>query len=1388
MNILPRQFFFPWSAFILAASLLLPARSFPAPGQKSPATADEAVSRGDDAFRHNRWTEAEGLYLDAAGRVPRSPRYAEAMRKAGQCRVKLKDYRKARKHFEAATGDARSRKDSPDEAARAFSELHALLLEHGDAAARERVLADFRRALPDSPRLPRAFEREGDACLSAGSHGKAAAFYRAAGSGLSPCGTNILAIAEASRPGASAAVSDDDLRRYAAILAERPELAKPLCDLLASRRDGWRAEDAYASFLLDGKKPAEAAAVWESMLKGRRGPADRIAFRRAEAVASQDSTKGMDALREWLSRHGGSPLRERAEFALAMLVARTAPPTEASAAIEGFLAAYPDSPLAGEAKAALAKAKRAGKEMAKAEADAAARKDAAAKDPFGASLRKAEVLLSANRPQEALPIFRKLAETRREPRWGRAVLGLGRALRDSGDTDAALEAWDGLWRRARAEAGIACAAEARRAMGDALLEDRGDPAKALAAYDEAAARDPAVCSDAAFDRGRAVALLALGRGGEALPQIAARREEAEKGDPAEALRWRRLEALCAAGRAVPPSPSDRPARVSLALADGFFASGDYRAARKRYRAASRLFGDRAGADEADLGEALSLAAAGKAKEALAAYLAFGKNHRGSPLAPLALLRAGTLQASPALGDAKKARKIFERLMADHPRSKEAVAAEFYVATLAWRAGRWAEAKALHEAFVANHPDSPLIPAIVHERIPAMERKSQAAKIDLGTYEVKVGPKDRKRKAIPISSESAVHATLEIRPANGHSLDFSAIVEQDSRGAGALWTPGSRTDTCHTYYLSDATAPDNAFSSEEYVMIAGTLDGRPWRPGSGAGRPSSPFLVTVPSVDIDWDKMAAPADETREDTAFAIVPLNTNTVEDIRHLLVQEPFDDTLKGLGFGRPVDPEITIGWSSRRTMGLLDPGGILHTDIFSLRKSARQAWPMELQVVPLAPELDFVARVEGQPAEGGKAIDTIRGRIVNVDIDIDANGDGAIDDTDEPLETNPGGFVAVGTNSLAQINLKVEPAGLPGKVKLTATGGDRIRLWTTPARTTEVTLPIMWDSVAGVPSNLYVEGVMHSIAEHDVALALEYSESTVETHGNLSKCEDQLSLSVFTIYMIHPQAASNHAYRAASDYNATGPIEFQAKVDGIPYTGDIEWALLLEYKTDGGGPFTSQYRLTSKNDEPVLKTFIAEGGRLTIKATATVCGATCSTSVVNYVTGIGIPDLVALQRLNTLYAPPVGGTPNLLSGIAREESTLRQFFNSYTKYSLTSRWPVENISATPPSGSYIGMMQVPVAKDTAWDWLVNTQTGANIFDAKLQNAAQEIARQIRNHPGLPVLNGIQLENYALGLYGGFSNRYYTPALASDGSWQWIATDRQALLDYVSLIRGYVP
>ena len=78
MNIFRYKSNFPFARLgavaAIAAALLLPPYAFPAPAAKNPpATAEEAVSRGDESFRQGRWAEAEGLYLDAAGRVPRSP-------------------------------------------------------------------------------------------------------------------------------------------------------------------------------------------------------------------------------------------------------------------------------------------------------------------------------------------------------------------------------------------------------------------------------------------------------------------------------------------------------------------------------------------------------------------------------------------------------------------------------------------------------------------------------------------------------------------------------------------------------------------------------------------------------------------------------------------------------------------------------------------------------------------------------------------------------------------------------------------------------------------------------------------------------------------------------------------------------------------------------------------------------------------------------------------------------------------------------------------------------------------------------------------------------------------------------------------------------------------
>ena len=272
----------------------------------------------------------------------------------------------------------------------------------------------------------------------------------------------------------------------------------------------------------------------------------------------------------------------------------------------------------------------------------------------------------------------------------------------------------------------------------------------------------------------------------------------------------------------------------------------------------------------------------------------------------------------------------------------------------------------------------------------------------------------------------------------------------------------------------------------------------------------------------------------------------------------------------------------------------------------------------------------------------------------------------------------------------------------------------------------------------------------------------------------------------IIEPLPDQNHTCQVQPNYNSTGPITFKAKVEGINYTGNIDWNLKLEYETDGGGVFESIEQFTTTDDQAVDKTFTSKGGRLIIEASAVVNGAACSTKITNFITGVGIPNAAITQRLRYLYTPLAGGTDGLLTGVAMKESSYRQFFNRYSKYGFTARWPVENIQTPPPRGSYIGMMQVPVAMNTAWDWLANTQRGADVFAEKLAIASNQVANLQSTHQGLRDLSGVELENYALSLYGGFRIKYYTP-VQTEGRWDWQMTTREKLLVYVSFIRANI-
>lgn len=282
---------------------------------------------------------------------------------------------------------------------------------------------------------------------------------------------------------------------------------------------------------------------------------------------------------------------------------------------------------------------------------------------------------------------------------------------------------------------------------------------------------------------------------------------------------------------------------------------------------------------------------------------------------------------------------------------------------------------------------------------------------------------------------------------------------------------------------------------------------------------------------------------------------------------------------------------------------------------------------------------------------------------------------------------------------------------------------------------------------------------------------------------------IEILKLEIMTPATNENHVYLSQTNYNETGPISFAARVmpAEFSYSGSIDWRIIIEYESDGsGGPLTNVVSTSSGNAQSFNINYISKGGRLAISASVVINGATCAATITNFITGTGIPNATITQRLNALYSPPAGGTTGLLTGIAMKESTYRQFFNSFEKYGVTSRWPVENMSTSPPQGSYIGMMQVPVAMDTAWDWLVNTQTGASIFSDKLSNASGEVANHQAANPGLRALTGSELENYALGLFGGFSTRYYTPIL-NGGQWDWQTTTRQDLLDYADFIRNNI-
>ncbi len=99
------------------------------------------------------------------------------------------------------------------------------------------------------------------------------------------------------------------------------------------------------------------------------------------------------------------------------------------------------------------------------------------------------------------------------------------------------------------------------------------------------------------------------------------------------------------------------------------------------------------------------------------------------------------------------------------------------------------------------------------------------------------------------------------------------------------------------------------------------------------------------------------------------------------------------------------------------------------------------------------------------------------------------------------------------------------------------------------------------------------------------------------------------------------------------------------------------------------------------------------------------------------------------------------------------------------------------------VGLMQIPNNMPDGFDWLTNTQGGANTFQDKLSTVASWVAGLQKQYPSLPNLSGTQQEDNALVLYGGFgSGDYIWMPNSSDNGWDdsYAKNNQTAAYEYV--------
>ena len=262
------------------------------------------------------------------------------------------------------------------------------------------------------------------------------------------------------------------------------------------------------------------------------------------------------------------------------------------------------------------------------------------------------------------------------------------------------------------------------------------------------------------------------------------------------------------------------------------------------------------------------------------------------------------------------------------------------------------------------------------------------------------------------------------------------------------------------------------------------------------------------------------------------------------------------------------------------------------------------------------------------------------------------------------------------------------------------------------------------------------------------------------------------------------------------SGDIAFSAS--GTAATGKVSWTVTMEYDTDTPHQLPSLETAFNTNGTGTKAIYYqSRGGRGRVQAIGGSSQAPVEACPLEYfyVVGSAISATDVTARLQGLYSH--GATPRLLTGIAFRESSYHQFV-SRDKYGHVALWPNES---SQDGGSHVGLMQVGTGTSSgvsgaqgvknAWDWQENTKFAADLFDEKLRIAAARERRARQQNHGLRALTALEIENWAVLLYGPYplNGPYYIVATQPDGSVDWAVNSAGNPLGigYVNSIRANI-